>query len=368
MKVDLEDDLEYCRGFMYHPKETHLAKEFKNQSRLLNKPLSTNVNVPGNIHSPKFLPFWKEVLKVSDNFARFLQDGYALPFIDGVPPPAAFSRNNKSFYDKEEFGIEEIKRLEKLGCIYKVDVRPTIVLPFSVVHSGKWRLVVDGSRHINPYLEEKHVKLETLDEAELVVQEGDFQAISDLDSGYWHIKIHEDFQHFLGVHYVDKEGVEHFYQWRVLFLGLSDAVRLFTKVLKPIRAHLYRNGIRHNLYIDDLRVLGISLEDCTRKNDFALHILRSAGWIVKKEKSSEPMQVAKFLGQISDLKQMRYFCPEEKRVAIFKTIGDIVSRKMVHVKKMASIYGRIVANRHSLGDVTRLMTRSGFRVLSLIHI
>ena len=126
-------------------------------------------------------------------------------------------------------------------------------------------------------MEERHVKLETLDEAELSVQEGDFQAISDLDSGYWHIMIHRDFQQYLGIHYVDKEGVVHFYQWRVLFLGLSDAVRLFTKVLKPHRAHLYRNGIRHNSYIDDHRVLRKSEEECTKNNDFASHALRSAG-------------------------------------------------------------------------------------------
>ena len=174
MKVDLEEDLEYCRNFVWHPTETHLAKEFKNQSRILDKPLSTNVNVPGNIHSPQFLPFWKEVLKVSDNFARFLTDGYALPFIDGVPPPEAYADNNKSFYEMEEFGIEEILRLEKLGCIYRVNVKPKVVLPFSVVHSGKWRMVVDASRHINPYLIEKHVKLETLDDAELSVEAGDF--------------------------------------------------------------------------------------------------------------------------------------------------------------------------------------------------
>ena len=89
-------------------------------------------------------------------------------------------------------------------------MQPTIVLPLSVVHSGKWRLVVDASRHLNQYLEKKHVKLETLDDAELQVEKGDFQAISDLDSGYWHVKIHDDFQHYLGIHYEDQDGVVHF--------------------------------------------------------------------------------------------------------------------------------------------------------------
>ena len=125
------------------------------------------------------------------------------------------------------------------------------MLPLSVVYSNKVRMVVDASRHMNDYLEQRKVKLETLDDAELVVEEGDYQAISDLDSGYWHIMIHRDFQKYLGIHYIDKDGKIHFFQWRVLFLGLSDAVRLFTKVLKPHRAYLYRNGIRHNFYIDD---------------------------------------------------------------------------------------------------------------------
>ena len=362
--MDLEADLEHCRKFIWHPEETHLAKEFKNQSGLLKKPLSTNKNVPGNIHLPKFLSFWKDELKVSDYFVRFLTDGYVLPFKDDIPPPEASADNNKSFYDHEDFGIEEILRLEKLGCIYRVKDKPKIVMPFSVVHSGKWRLVGDASRHINPYLLERHVKLETLDDAELLVETGDFQAISDLDSGYWHIKIHEDYQKYLGVHYVDKEGVVHYFQWRVLFLGLSDAVRLFTKVLKPIRAYLFRHGIRHNLYIDDLRVLGISLEDCTKKNKFALDALKSAGWIIKEEKSTAPVQVAKFLGQISDLKQMRYFCPENKKTKILEEIDCLMKKKSVHVKQLAKIYGKLVANRHSLGDIVRLMTRGGFRVIA----
>ena len=116
---------------------------------------------------------------MTNHFARFLTDGYVLPFIDGVPPPEDGADNNKSFYDHEEFGIEEILRLERLGCIYRVKEKPKVVMPFSIVHSGKWRLVGDASRHINPYLVEKHVKLETLDDAELLVEPGDFQAISD---------------------------------------------------------------------------------------------------------------------------------------------------------------------------------------------
>ena len=175
-----------------------MADELKNESSILDKPLSTNKEVPGNINREKFYDYWTQILKVDDNLARMLVTGYALPFKNGCPPPSSMLRNNKSFLENASFGIEEIKRLEKLGCIYRVEEQPYIVLPLSVVFSTKWRLVVDASRNLNKFLEERKVKLESLEQAEFAVLEGDFQSISDLDSGYWHIGIHQEFQKYLG--------------------------------------------------------------------------------------------------------------------------------------------------------------------------
>ena len=112
MKLDLDGELAHYSKFIWHPEETHLAEEFKNESSLLDKPLSTDSKVQGNIHSPEYLDFWEQVLKVDLNFVRFLKEGYALPFKNGVPPPSVFAKNNRSFREKKQFGVEEIKRLE----------------------------------------------------------------------------------------------------------------------------------------------------------------------------------------------------------------------------------------------------------------
>ena len=77
----------------------------------------------------------------------------------------------------------EVLRLEALGCIRRVTHQPYVVLPLSVVFSRKLRLVVDASRGLNPYLEDRKVKLEDLNTAADVMLEGDFQTKSDLDSG-----------------------------------------------------------------------------------------------------------------------------------------------------------------------------------------
>ena len=70
---------------------------------MLEKPLTTNSQVPGNIHNPMYFNFWKDVLGVDENFQKFLKEGYPLPFINDIPPPSVFSRNNRSFLENVDF-------------------------------------------------------------------------------------------------------------------------------------------------------------------------------------------------------------------------------------------------------------------------
>ena len=64
----------------------------------------------------------------------------------------------------------------------KVDTRPRVVNPMSVVMSGKLRLVLDGSRNLNPYCERRTIKLEDHAHVVNVVKPGDFLVVNDHDS------------------------------------------------------------------------------------------------------------------------------------------------------------------------------------------
>ena len=50
----------------------------------------------------------------------------------------------------------------------------------------------------------------------------------DLDSGYWHLGVKHEHQTFLGIHIYSEEGELQFFVWRVMFLGVSDAVFIFS--------------------------------------------------------------------------------------------------------------------------------------------
>jgi hypothetical protein len=57
-----------------------------------------------------------------------------------------------------------------LGCIERVTERPYICLPLLVVFSKKLQLLVDASCHLNPFIMDRKVKLETLEQSEKLVQ------------------------------------------------------------------------------------------------------------------------------------------------------------------------------------------------------
>ena len=100
--------------------------------------------------------------------------------------------NNRSARERPEFVKAELDQLEKLGCIVKVDQKPRVVNPMSVVceyslagwffksfaffvsDSNKWRLVLDGSRGLNPYCTARRTRLEDLSHIGRTVRKGDF--------------------------------------------------------------------------------------------------------------------------------------------------------------------------------------------------
>ena len=90
-------------------------------------------------------------MKADDKVIKIVTNGYLVPF-DSDPPPA-ISKNNWSCLRNMKFTVQELKRLESLQCAMEASREDClIILPLSVVFSNKLRLVVDASRHNNPYV------------------------------------------------------------------------------------------------------------------------------------------------------------------------------------------------------------------------
>ena len=176
------------------------------------------------------------MLKADKETVAIIRFGYNIP-LDVMPPERGVTPNNKSCDRAPDFLWEEMVCYTSLGCIREVNRPNRVMLPLSVVFSNKTRLVVDGSRHLNPYVSMESTRLDSLDELEEMVQPGMFFAANDLDSGYWHVGLNPESYELCGCSVVDpKTGRRHFFQWVVLFLGVTSAVTVFTQVTLPLKS------------------------------------------------------------------------------------------------------------------------------------
>ena len=343
--------------------DSHLVDELVNDSDYVGRKLSTNVSVPGNIGKPQFREFWLNKLKPSDLVKEVVTEGYKLPF-KTIPPPS-FEGNNRSARNDMSFVRAEIERLEKLGCISRVEDQPYLVLPLSSVYSKKKRLVVDGSRALNPFLHHRRVRLQDHREVSNFVKSGDWFTVDDLDSGYWHIPIHPDHRQYLGVA-IEDEVTEKtiFFTWNVLFLGISDAVFLFTAVLKPIKIYVISLGIPCLSFIDDILCSGKNQEESSRNRTLMVEVLSRAGFVVSEKKSKGPDQRILFLGLEICSVTKKFYIPEEKLVRIIEELESLLMTRRIKLRNMARILGLLQSCSRALGNVVKIRSRNLYRWLN----
>ena len=135
------------------PGEEHLSVFLTNKCKYKGKELVTNREVPGRLLNPDFEEFYREVVKAPNDMVEVYSSGYRIPSEGGPPPKCSSTKNNASCLKQESFCWQELQRLLALGCVREVEEGDSeVILPLSAVYSNKMRLVVDASRHLNPYV------------------------------------------------------------------------------------------------------------------------------------------------------------------------------------------------------------------------
>ena len=294
-----------------------------------------------------------------------VREGYKLVF-DTFPPPSV-TKNNKSARENPIFVREEIKRLVSLGCVQETAIRPTLVLPLSLVYSNKWRLCLDCSRGLNPYCTTRKVTLSDLRHVAHTVKQNDYMVVNDLASGYWQVPVHETDQQLLGFQFEDENGSNNFYFWKVLVLGVKDAVYLFTRLTAPLMAALRKDGFRGQIYIDDVLTAGSSKEETLQAESKLYRMFNKGGWVFKPSKrSGDPSQQCQYLGLIIDSTDMTFNIPDEKVKELENMLEKVKGYKnRGHpVRDLAKLVGKIQSLRLATGPIVSVLTRSLYAIIS----
>ena len=109
--------------------------------------------------------------------------------------------------------------------------------------------------------------------------EPNYQLVTvDLKDGFHHVRIHVEFQKYLGVSWRGN-----YYMWQVLPFGVQCAPYFFYKILWPVVTFLREDNIRRYLLVDNFLLMASSMFVMDHK-DFLLDMLQDYSWQVKVEK------------------------------------------------------------------------------------
>ena len=120
------------------------------------------------------------------------------------------------------------------------------------------------------------------------------------------------------------------------FVGIpnvySDAMRIFTKILKPVFGHLRQEGYLSVIFVDDSYLEGDTEQECMNNIKATVDLLLKLGFIVNEKSVLKPTQKIEFL---IDSNSMTIEINREKTEHILLKIRKFLQNPSPTIRKLA---------------------------------
>ena len=202
--------------------------------------------------------------------------------------------------------------------------------------NGSVRVILNLSK-LNLSVEYHKFKMETLNSIIKLMRLGCYMASLDLKDAYYSVPIAEEQRKFLRFRWGDK-----LFQFTCFPNGLTSAFRKFTKLMKPVLAHLRLKGYTNAIYIDDTFLTGDSPQECKNNVRETKTLLTQLGFTINEKKSvEEPSQQLVMLGFLLDSASMSVQLTPEKANKLRIMCLDIKDKRTVSVRYLAQVIGTL---------------------------
>ena len=264
---------------------------------------------------------------------RFLEQ----PDTDCYLPQRYFSEaENKSIDD-------EVHELLRKGVIRVSKFEEDqFVSPIFVVEKkepGKYRMILN-LKILNESVEYQKFKMETVQTALQLVTRDCYFASIDLRDAYYSVPVHPEYQKYLKFSWRGQ-----LYCFQALPMGLGPVPRLFTKLTKPILAHLHNSGHSITSFIDDSLLLGRTQEETVQNVFYTVKIFDELGFVIHNEKSQFlPVQEITYLGFKINSTQMTVTLTEERKQKLLNACSDLLKQRRARIRIVASCIGLMVSS------------------------
>ena len=202
---------------------------------------------------------------------------------------------------------------------------------------GTYRTILN-LKFLNKECQKEHFKMETLQQAIHMVKPGAYLASIDIKDAFYSVPIYEGHKKYLKFMWQGNA-----FQFRAMPNGYVDAMRVFTKLLKPAFSTLRDLGHESVIYVDDSLLQGDTAKECLDNVVATLDVLQQLGFILHHSKSTfTPTQRIEFLGFIIDTVSMTITLTPRKKEKI-KDLGYGLLHSIVTIRMVSRFIGNLTA-------------------------
>ena len=287
----------------------------------------------------EFYQNWKQL--TSDSFILEMVLGTKIPIEDFDSIQNILTKKNQIKDYETDILDQEIIKLEKLGVIEKSEhEKGEVISPVFLREKsdGSHRMILN-LKEFNESVEYQHFKMENLWSAIMLMKKDCYMASVDLKHAYYSVPIHENHRKFLKLKHRGQ-----LYEFTCFPNGLCFCPRYFTKLLKPVYAHLRSQGFLSASFIDDSYLQADTAEECRLNVNATVELFQNLGFVVHDKKSVlEPTKELKYLGFILNSETMTVKLTPEKIAKGKAACNALLIKRRFTIRELSQIIGLIVS-------------------------
>ena len=298
--------------------------------------------VPGQ-RLKTFASRWKD-FHTSPIIKKLVKFGYRMKF-DHTPKLSVPREKFATHLPKEQMDVirSSVAEFLEKKAVRKISYKEACQNPgfysklFAVPKpNGTWRMIID-MRRLNSHISKKRFKMQGIKDVRNALKKNMYGAVIDISDAYYHVSMHKRSRKYTRF-MLDGE----IYEYLGLPMGLTCSPRIFTKVSKAVVTVLRLKGVIIIIYIDDILVLGMTFEECSKNVKMVLDLLSHLGFIIRPEKCTlTPATRFVYLGCVWDTASWRVGVKEKREKAIRKAATVVIKSEAVTVRTFSRLLGKI---------------------------
>lgn len=290
----------------------------------------------GNI--AKYYSLWESL--THDNFIlNIVREGLKIDFFDMPkrhnPHQSHMSLSECNAVDKE------IQMLLSKHVIVECNHKPgEFISPIFTrpKKDGSLRMILNLKK-LNSHVNYNHFKMESLENVLNIIQPYTWMASVDLKDAFYTVPVHPSHQKYLRFKWNNT-----LYQYLAMPNGYSEAMRIFTKLLKVPFSFLRQKGHSSVVFVDDTYLQGSTFDQCLYNVQETIALLQNLGFTIHSQKSIlTPTQKIEFLGFVLDSTTMTVTLSDDKKAKLLNKLYSFKVCPHRKIRDLASTIGSMIS-------------------------